>query len=197
MGETKILIHWGWRIWMIWSSDTHASNTYQTQTHVWDNMGHWHTDTDTDTTGNGDNCTLNALNHKHKSLYAEVSDQLHPKEIVESHTCKASLLSLLIATTTGFPFPSAGWIEPLNTLPNPPSPILKSLLKSLVARLSSEREKTLKFWPFSSYSSGIPRGEADELEDLVTLSAPEKSSCSFSFSSGADLCLPFLDLSLK
>jgi len=28
-----------------------------------------------------------------------------------------------MATTTGFPFPSAGWTEPLNTLPNPPSPI--------------------------------------------------------------------------
>jgi len=50
-----------------------------------------------------------------------------------------------MATTTGFPFPSAGCTEPLNTLPNPPSLILKSMLKSLGARLSSEREKTFKF----------------------------------------------------
>ena len=131
-------------------------------------------------------------------FFVAFSNKLRPKEFVESHTCNASLLSLLMATKTGSPFPSTGLIEPLYTLPNPPSPILRSLLKSFVARLSSVKEKTRKLWAFSSYSSGIPRGEANEHEDLVTLSAPENSGFSCSFSSGADLCLLLLlVLSLK
>jgi len=56
--------------------------------YVYDTTWNPHTNTNTNTnidTGNGNHWTLNALNHKHKNLYAKVSDQLHPKKIVESH----------------------------------------------------------------------------------------------------------------
>lgn len=72
-----------------------------------------------------------------------------------------------MATMVGGPSPpSAGLTEPLYTLPNPPSPILSSLLKLLVASLSSVREKTLRLPSLSLYISGMLRAEGDGREPV-------------------------------
>lgn len=73
---------------------------YWTQTHGY-GYGHGHnigqrpntTWTQTLNTGNWNHRTLNALNHNYMSLYAEFSDLVHPKEIVESHTQRNILIS--------------------------------------------------------------------------------------------------------
>lgn len=92
------------------------------------------------------------------------------------HTCKPFGLSFFTATRMFSPFPSGGLIQPLYTLPNPPSPILSSLQKSLVALLSSLSPKTRRLWALSSYNSGMLRGEETEPEDLLVCFAALKSS---------------------
>lgn len=89
-------------------------------------------------------------------------------------------------------------MEPLYTLPKPPSPIFNILLKFLVASLSSERVKTLKFCSLSLYISGMLRADDTEPVDLVTLSPSGLPLLLLSLlNSGADSPLRDLDLSLN
>lgn len=96
-----------------------------------------------------------------------------------NNTCSPCVLSFLMATTVGGPTPpSAGLIEPLYTLPKPPSPILSRRLKLLVASLSSMREKTLRLPSLSLYISGMLRADGDGREPVdltarLLLLAPE------------------------
>lgn len=61
-----------------------------------------------------------------------------------SKPCKLSGFNFLTAMTDAVVNPFLESSQPLYTFPNPPSPTTVSLLKFLVAALSSENEKTLK-----------------------------------------------------
>lgn len=102
------------------------------------------------------------------------------------YTWKPRVLSLLIATGNGSPCPSEGLMDPLYTLPNPPSPILSVLLKPWVASLSSCKVKTLKLFSFSLYKSFTLLGEDRE---PVELAARFTAGFFFLCNSGADLHL--------
>ena len=76
-------------------------------------------------------------------------------------------------------------MDPLYTLPKPPSPSLSILLKPLVASLSSCKVKTLKLCSFSLYKSFTLFGE--DTEEPVEVAARFTAGVFFLCSSGADL----------